>query len=181
MLEFPFHASAPHLIAFAIILGLSITKPVHKIKIPNIIAKTMLPVNVLICFQIIMFMHSSLASSHALTDYLRSEQKDIDILNSVDPTPLFALYFDIEKHVWKLEKGFKTGQINQDDIYDFITWGEDVKDYFVMNRVYVRLAQSYIIAQDKDSANRVMDQAVILFPEDAALLERVAQMRAFIN
>lgn len=181
LLEFPFHSSAPHLLVFAIILGLSIQKNTVKIKLPKNIARFMLPASAAICLQIVTFMLTSIASSNALTDYQRSGQKDIEILNRQTPTTLFSLYYDIEKFVWKLDQGFKTGQINQDDILNFIVWAEQVKGYFVMNRVYMRLAQAYIITQDIESANRILDEALLIFPHDQEVLERVTQMKAFIE
>jgi O-antigen ligase len=180
LLEFPFHASAPHLLVFAIILGLSITEPMKKVKLPKSISKVILPVNTIICFQIVTFMLTSLASSNVLTEFTRSEQKDISILDRVSPTPLFTLYFNIENFEYRLDQGFKSGQINKDDIFSFIAWAEQTKDYLPMNKIYIRLAQSYIITQDIESANRVMDEALLIFPDDEQVTDMVARMKAHI-
>lgn len=181
MLEYPFYHSAPHLLVFAIILGLSIQKPMKKVRLPSSVANIILPANGIICVGIVSFMMTSLSSSNVLTQYQRSEQKDITTLDSVSPTPLFSLFFDIEKFEWKLEQGFRNGQINQDDIFSFIAWAEQNKDYFPVNKVYVRLAQSYIIAQDIESANKVMDEALLIFPNDEQVTDMVAKMKAYIK
>ena len=126
-------------------------------------------------------MFVSLASLQVMTTYQHSEVKDIKLLESVEPTVSFEHYFEIEKFEWKLDNGFKTGQINQDDIYSFIEWAEKEKAYFPVNKVYVRLAQSYIIAQDIEAAKRTIDQAAFLFPDDPQVVDMVAKMKAFIQ
>lgn len=182
LLEFPFYTSNVHLLIFAIILALSIKRSNKLIKFSNPFTKSILPIMaVLIAFQITSFMLASLTALKAITDFQNAEAKDITKLEKQPWTPAMSLYLEIEKFEWTLDNGFKTGQINQEDIFAFIDWAESIKGYFAVNKVYVRLAQSYLIAQNYEAANKTMDEALLLFPDDEQVIEMVARMKAFMK
>ena len=181
LLEFPFYDSAPHLLAFALILGMAIKRPCYKVNITQKMASSTLLVACIVCFQIVNFMFASLASSKAHTQYHQGGSQDITILEAVTPTSTFALLYEIEKFEWKLDNGFKTGQIDKDDIFSFINWAEEIKDYWPVNKVYIRLAQSYIISQNYDAANKILDEALFIFPDDPQVNDMVSKMKQFIK
>ncbi len=181
MLELPFHASVPHLLAFAIILGVSIKGPMNNVNLNNTLAKSAFPITAIVCIQVSLFVFSSLASLSALTEYRKSGMQNLKPLETTSPTSSFAPYFEIEKFQTKLENGFKTGQIDKDTIFNFIEWAEKNKHYLTIYNVYIRLAQSYIVTGDKTSAMRILNETLFLFPNNEDAVAMVNTMKDHVN
>lgn len=181
MLELPFHASVPHLLAFAIILGVSIKGPMRNVNLNKTVAKSAFPITAIVCIQITVFVFNSLSSLSALTEYRKSGMLNLKPLETTSPTSSFAPYFEIEKFQTKLENGFKTGQIDKDIIFNFIDWAEKNKHYLTIYNVYIRLAQSYIITGDKTSAMRVLNETLFLFPNNDDAIDMVNTMKDHVN
>lgn len=181
MLEFPFHTSAPHFLIFAILLGLSIKKPKRIVKLPMSVSYASLVVVSYVCVMAVLHMLQSLASSKAVTEYERAEVKNIELLEKVTPTLTYSLYTKMLIFEHKLQKGFATGEINVDDVYDFIEWAEYIKEYYPVNKIYIRLGQAYLISQNMEAAKRIIDEADILFPDEPKVVDMVERMRVFME
>ncbi len=181
MLEFPFHVSAPHFLVFAILLGISIKKPMHRVKVRQPAALVSIVLAAIVATFSILHMMKSLASSEALTDFRRGEVTNIAELEKVDATLLFSPIIKMEVFEYKLKKGYATGQINVDDIYEFIEWAEYIKEYYPVNKTYIRLAQAYMISQNFEASLLTLNEAELLFPYDKQVVEMVAEMREFMR
>jgi O-antigen polymerase len=166
MLEYPFYHSAPHLLAFAIIMGLAIRhdRKTKILRFSPVVLGVVVPLVCFLAYQSFTFFARSLASSDALVKYRMGNEQDINILYSVEPTYTFEPFFTHEKFEWRLKEGMQKGTISQKDVFDFIDFLEKRRKEMPESLLFIQLAELYTIAGQTEKAQKVMEEARLFFP-----------------
>lgn len=177
MLELPFHTSAPHLFALAIVLALASKKNIKTINFSPSIGWVIVPLTGIAAFKVIGFLILSISSNKALKEYRLTGETNESILYSVQPTPSFERFFTHEKYQWELKHGVKKGTISQEIVSNYIAFLEYNRMLWPEAIIYIQLAEMYLITGQNQKAFEIMEEAYLFFPLNERVIAFYKQLK----
>lgn len=165
----PFYHSAPHYLAFFILLFCSDIGPAKRIKVPRLSKFVLIPASLWGAGKVFVFL---LSTSYALQMFLNfndSGRQEIKYLLKVNNPAAFKHRFEFELFQWKIRKAINEGKIKRQDLLNYIYWAFSVTQYSPMESTYENFVYALKLYGNEEAAIKYAHEGVLMFPKNKKL------------
>lgn len=167
LLELPFYHSAPHWLAFLVLLSASIEQQKYTVlKIPLWSAIIVVPTITWGFLKAWIFILSSFFALKMFLLFEATDRQVISYLTEIENPSAFKLRYEFELFQWNFRESQKIGMIDIDQLNAFLAWGYSTIQYAPMATTYENFVTGLVITDNLVVARRYLDEAILMYPND---------------
>lgn len=177
LLELPFYHSAPHWLAFLVILAASVRKDSLTFSpVSAWSAVVIVPVLAWGILKVWVYMLSTLFALKMFLLFDSSDRTAISHLREINNPSAFKLRYEFELFQWNFREARKAGMIDLDQLNAFFAWSFSTLQYAPMVTTYENFISGLVLTGNLKAARKYLDEAMLMYPYEASFQDFERQL-----
>lgn len=178
LVELPFYHSAAHWLGFVLVLAASgDPRYVRIFKVPRLGVAMVAVVGLGGALRAWIFLLSTYFALQMFVNFNAGGRENVAYLFNIKNPAAFQQRYEFELFQWKLRQANKLGEVNTQDLNNFLVWSFSVIQYAPLPGIYESFISALMIAGKFDAAQKYLDEAKLMYPDHeelTALQEKLA-------
>ena len=178
LVELPFYHSVSHFLGFMAILSASCSNAYsYCYQVPRLASLLALIGGFWVAFKAWVFLLSTYYALQMFIQFNISGREGIDYLFNINNPAAFQQRYEFELFQWKLRRANELGEVDLQDLNNFLIWSYSVVQYAPLAGIYESFVSSLIIGKKYDAAQLYLDESLLMYPAS----ERLAALQLELN
>lgn len=170
LVELPFYHSVPHFLGFMVILAASsVPADMYRYQIPKLVSLFTLAGGLWLTFKAWVFLLSTYYALQMFIQFNLSGREEIAYLFNINNPAAFQQRYEFELFQWKLRQANELGEVDLQDLNNFLIWSYSVVQYAPLAGIYESFVSSLIIGKKYDAAQLYLDEGLLMYPASGRL------------